>query len=66
MNAILQTLKSKTMVVSYLLIGLGLVEANFGFVAGFIPEAYRPLAISGIGFVMAVLRLMTSKPVADK
>lgn len=66
MNAILQTLKSKTMVVSYLLILLGFVEANFGVVGGFIPAAYHPVAISLIGFVMAILRLVTTKPVADK
>jgi len=66
MNAILQTLKSKTMVVSYLLILLGFVEAHFSLVAGFIPAAYHPVAISLIGLLMAVLRLVTTKPVADK
>ena len=66
MNAFLQSLKSKTMLVSYALIILGAVEANFGFVGAFIPEVYRPLAISLIGVLMAALRLVTVKPVGDK
>lgn len=66
MNAILKTLRSKTMLVSYALIGLGFVEANFHIVGQFIPEAYRPLAISLIGVVMAGLRLVTNKPLSEK
>ena len=54
------------MLVSYALIILGAVEAHFSLVAGFIPAAYHPVVISLIGLLMAVLRLMTTTPVADK
>lgn len=63
---ILQTLKSKTMLVSYALMIGGLAETYSGTLAQFIPEQYRPLAITGIGFVMAVLRLLTNKPLSEK
>jgi len=66
MDKLIQTFKSRTMLVSYALIILGAVEAHFSLVAGFIPAAYHPVAISLIGLLMAVLRLVTTKPVADK
>jgi hypothetical protein len=54
------------MLVSYVLMIGGLFETYSGTLAQFVPEEYRPLAITGIGFLMAVLRFWTSKPLAEK
>lgn len=46
---------------------LGFLETfNVTDVLGFIPDQYDPLVISGAGFLMVVLRLVTNSPVGQK
>ncbi len=54
----------KTILAGVAVAVLGLLEGfditNF---AQFIPDQYEPLIVSGVGFLMIVLRLMTTTPV---
>ncbi len=53
----------RTLIVSGFLAALGMLQ-QVGII-DLIPENYRGLAISGVGFLMAILRLMTdSKPMS--
>lgn len=52
----------------------GVAVAVLGFLEGFkitdfaqfIPDQYEPLVISGIGFIVVLLRLVTTTPVGQK
>lgn len=58
--------KSKTLIFSYLLAMLGVVELQFGTVRHLIPPDYQGLVLIGIGMVTAVLRLATTQPLQNK
>jgi hypothetical protein len=55
-------LKSKTMIFSVLLAGLGALEMNIGV----IPAEYRGHALILIAMATAWLRFVTAKPLSDK
>lgn len=63
----LQALKSKTILTGLAVSVLGLLEGfditNF---ATLIPDNLEPLVVSGVGFLMVVLRLLTVEPVSEK
>lgn len=60
-------LKSKTIWTGASVALLGLLEAfKITDFAAFIPDNLEPLVVSGIGFLIVVLRLMTTQPISEK
>jgi len=63
----MQFLKSKTILFGVLTAILGFLETlNITDFAAFIPDNLEALVVSGIGFVVVLLRLVTTQPVKDK
>lgn len=59
--------KSKTILTGLAVAILGLLETfKITDFAAFIPDNLEPLVVSGIGFLIVVLRFMTVKPVSEK
>lgn len=57
----------KTILFSLMVTVLGFLEAfDITQFADFIPDNYEPLALSLIGVIVAVLRLVTKTPVGQK
>lgn len=57
----------KTLIAGGAVALLGLLETfDITNILGFIPDQYDPLVISGVGFLMVVLRLITTSPVGKK
>jgi len=62
-----QFLKSKTILAGLAVALLGFLQGfNIADFAALIPDHLEPLVVSGVGFLMIVLRLMTTQPVSDK
>lgn len=60
-------LKSKTIWSGLIIAVLGFLEAfNITDFAAYIPDNLEPLVVSGVGFLMVVLRFLTTQPVAEK
>jgi len=60
-------LKSKTILSGAAVAILGLLEAfKITDFAAYIPDHLEPLVVSGVGFLMVALRLITIKPVSEK
>lgn len=59
--------KSKTIWAGGIAAILGLLETfKITDFAAYIPDQYEPLVVSGIGFLMVVLRFATTKPLSEK
>jgi hypothetical protein len=57
----------KTLLFGGLVAVLGLLEGlNVTDFAALIPDQYEPLVLSGIGFAVVLLRLVTNTPVTKK
>ncbi len=66
MDFITGALKSKTVQFSGAVVALGVLEQTSGLFTTLVPEEYRGIAIATIGLVSAVLRFITTKPLAEK
>lgn len=54
----------KTIIIGALATVLGFLETfDVTHILDFVPDQYDPLMVSGIGFVMVLLRLVTKTPV---
>jgi len=60
-----KSIKSETMLFSYGLIIFGIIEANLEIIQDFIPDKYDGLAVIGVGIVVALLRVSTTKAVKE-
>lgn len=58
--------KSKTMWFAYGLAVLGVMETQYKLIEQYIPEEYRGLTYVAIGAAVAVLRIVTTKALAEK
>lgn len=57
----------KTVIVGALVALLGFLETfDVTNILGLIPDQYDPLVVSGLGFLMVLLRLITTSPVGKK
>lgn len=57
----------KTLIVGAAVAVLGVLETfDVTNILDFIPDQYDPLVVSGVGFLMIVLRLVTKGPVGGK
>jgi len=61
-----QILKSKTMLFAIALAVFGVLEANAQLLSGFIPPEYYGSAVTMIGIIVAVLRVLTTAPLSEK
>ena len=66
MNLLLQRLKSKTYMTAIVGALLTIIEANSGFISGFLPAAYAKYAVMLWPVLMLTLREITTSALADK
>jgi hypothetical protein len=67
MNEVLAgALKSKTMAFGGGIVLLGVVDQFKDIVPLLVPEGYRGVAIATVGLIVALLRMATTQPLADK
>lgn len=67
LETLIKAIKSKTNGFGIALILLGVLEKfDITKIEAFIPDAYEPLIVSAIGFIVVVLRLLTTKPISEK
>ena len=66
LNLILQRLQSKTYWVAIVGALLTIIEANSGFISGFLPPAYAKYAVMLWPVLMLTLREITTSALADK
>lgn len=57
---------SKTLIVATLIAAFGVLEVNWSLLKGIIPERYDGLGYVLVAVVMAVLRVYTTQPLAEK
>jgi len=58
---------SKTIVTGAAVAVLGFLQSfNIVDFAQYIPDQYEPLIVSGVGFLMIILRMLTTTPVVVK
>ncbi len=59
--------KSKTILFGLAVALIGFLEAfKITDVAQYIPDNLEPLVVSGVGFVVVILRFMTTQPLSEK
>lgn len=57
----------KTLIIGGAIAILGVLETfDVTNILGYIPDQYDPLVVSGVGFLMVVLRFLTNSPVGKK
>lgn len=64
LNEVKKTVKSETMIFSYILIIAGVIQVNLPLLKGNFGEYYG-VATTVIGIVVAVLRMRTTKPLKE-